>query len=170
MYCGIPENNKIAYEVVEFIKQNSHLIYDSNEELVKNVIESLCVEDEERQLIGLVSFINAFNSIFDGNKILDNSEYLVNKHYEFTIKVGILAFFYSVNKDYSIKDGVYKVKGLVESDLFVFLGVPLFMKNSIAYRLDGVAMYNDIMETRKQLDEDFYVFGSVFGELYDLTD
>ena len=65
MEYKLPDQNQVAYNIIEFIKFNTRFIDQSNEDLVKSITEALSLTDGDIQARALVLFINAYNFLFD---------------------------------------------------------------------------------------------------------
>jgi hypothetical protein len=173
MYCQLPKQNELCYNIIEFIKYNTRFINQNNEVLVKSVIDALCLEDQDAQARSLILFINAYSALFSEKKTEEEIEYFMENHKIFTIQVSALSAEKDLKKDCHFNDEVSRKTAIPKNnELFIFIGLPLFMKNGKIYGLDGSVMYDTktLEYIRNELQEFFYVVGNIHGESYDLTD
>lgn len=173
MYCQLPKQNELCYNIIEFIKYNTRFIHDDNEELVKSVIDALCLEDKDAQARSLILFVNAYPTIFSGDKTQKETEYFIENHKIFTIQVSAVSALNDLKHDCTLNDNTLKTTQFPDDKtLFIFFGMPMFTKNNKVYGLDGSLMYDNhsIEYVRNETQESFYIVGNVTGEAYDLTD
>jgi hypothetical protein len=171
MEYKLPNQNQVAYNIIEFIKFNTRFIDQSNEDLVKSITEALSLTDGDIQARALVLFINAYNFLFDKEKNQDELNYFFENHKEFTVQVSSLCAKRDLQDDCQLNEKVIKKQEVPnDGELFIFLGAPLFMKGTRTYDIEGKLITDNLIEKLTELNEYTYIVGKVFGESYDLTD
>lgn len=173
MFCKHLNHNEISYNMVQFIRDNEKHIGEEphNQDLAKEMIESLVSEDITKQLNAQLVFLRAFPFLFNKAKETDELWTVVEAHNIFGVQVSSFAAQDQLGDDVKLNEGAIKTEDTpINSQLFIFQGLPLFMKNGKAYNLDGTVQHEDISTVRDMEGSVFYIIGNVYGESYDLTD
>jgi hypothetical protein len=122
MEYELPNQNQVAYNIIDFIKFNTRFIHKNNEELIKSVIDSLSLTDGDIQARALVLFVNAYNAIFNEVKKKEDITYFIEKHKEFTIQISALCTKRDLQNDCYLNDKIIKQQEIPnDGDFFYFL-------------------------------------------------
>lgn len=171
MEYELPNQNQVAYNIINFIKFNTRFIHKDNKELIKSVIDSLSLTDGDVQARALVLFVNAYNAIFNEVKTKEDITNFVEKHKEFTVQVSALCTKRDLQNDCHLNNKIIKQQEIPnDGEFFIFLGAPLFMKGTTVYDIDGKIIMNDLSSEIKKIKEHVYIAGKITGESYDFTD